>query len=344
MCRCGFLFFTPIKQIMADSSYLQKKLYAFGILLLIISGANVGMIALTGKDYVTSLTGAAFANMIFLAVGVAAVSLAFFRDVYLPFLGPAVMPCSLLNPSVPDGADFEVQVYAEPGTKVMYWAAEPGTKHLQSLPDWRNAYLEFKNAGVAVADDTRMAKLRVRKPQPYMVPMKGKLKPHIHYRVCMNQGFVGPVQTVSLKREEWFENVPEQFTDSGEDDEYIIGDKSVEPFSNPIKKIQGFSNVDESEKPSPASIEAQLENAFAMLGAKKEGFENYVSRQEQRAPSDVDTGFDYVQPSTALAEVNTVAANTLKNSLMPESGGFVESNIKEKGTSMSWAFGPTPFQ
>ena len=139
---------------MTDSSYLQKKLYAFGILLLIISGANVGMIALTGKDYVTGLTGATFANMIFLAVGVAALSLAFFRDVYLPFLGPTVMPCSLLKPTVPDGADFEVQVYAEPGTKVMYWAAEPGTKHLQTLPDWRNAYLEFKNAGVAVADDT----------------------------------------------------------------------------------------------------------------------------------------------------------------------------------------------
>lgn len=329
---------------MAGSSYIQQKLYAFGILLLIISGANVGMIALTGKDYVTNLTGAAFANMIFLAVGVAAVSLAFFRDVYLPFLGPAVMPCSLLKASVPDGADFEVQVYAEPGTKVMYWAAEPGTKNLQTLPDWRNAYLDFKNAGVAVADDTRMAKLRVRKPQPYNVPLKGKLKPHIHYRVCMNQGFVGPVQTVSLKREEWFENVPEQITDDGETEEHTFNGEPIEGFSNNNKNIQAFGNIDDTEKPSPASIEAQLENALAVLGAKKEGFENYVSRQEQRAPADVSTGFDYVEPSTALAEVNMVAANTLKNSLMPQDGGFVESNDKEKGTSMSWAFGPTPFQ
>jgi hypothetical protein len=226
----------------------------------------------------------------------------------------------------------------------MYWAAEPGTKHLQTLPDWRDAYLEFKNAGVAVADDTRMAKLRVRKPQPYTVPLKGKLKPHIHYRVCMNQGFIGPVQTVSLKREEWFENVPEQIQDDGESDESVFNGAPIEGFSNNKINIQGFNNVDAAEKPSPASIEAQLENAFAMLGAKKEGYENYVSRQEQRAPSDVDTGFDYVQPNTALEEVNMVAANTLKNSLMPESGGFVESNTKEKGTSMSWAFGPTPFQ
>jgi len=29
---------------------------------------------------------------------------------------------------------------------------------------------------------------------------------------------------------------------------------------------------------------------------------------------------------------------------MTEDGGFVESLNKEKGTSMSWAFGPTPFQ
>ena len=339
----------------SSTDYWHHKLFAFAILLLIIGGANIGLVALSGKDYVTSLTGATFANAIFLGIGIAAFSLAFFRDVYMPFLGASLVPCSALTPTTPDGADFEVKILAEPGQKVLYWAAEPGTEHLQKLPDWRQAYLEFKNAGVAVGDDTRHATLRVRKPQPYSVPLKGDLNAHIHYRVCMNGGFIGPVQTVSLSGAEWFENVPElvaaatQPTPMKYNTEALIPSSGTEGFANgPAGQLPpGATGEKFTDIPSAAEMDKMKANALSALLAKgmtTESFQNpnNVRRQEQNAPADVSTGFDYVKPDSALAEVNRVAADTLKNSLMPQTGGFDESN-KGEGTSISWAFAPTPF-
>lgn len=192
-----------------DSGYLKKKLHALAILLLVIGGFNWGLVAFTGKDAVSALfgKGSIAANAIFLAVGLAALGLAFYRDSYLPFLGPSVMPCALLKEQTPENADFEVRVFVKPGAKVLYWAAEPENKDLETVHNWKEAYLGFRNAGVALADNDGYATLKVRKPQSYTVPMKGKLSPHIHYRKCSDNGFIGSVETVSLDGKEYFENV-----------------------------------------------------------------------------------------------------------------------------------------
>lgn len=193
------------------NDYLQKKLVALGILLLIIGGLNWGYVAFTGKDLITYMLGKGMlTNAIFLAVGIAAISLAFYRDTYLPFLGPTVVPCSLLEARTPEAADFEMKVLVKPGAKVLYWATEPANKDLQTLQDWRHAYLNFRNAGVAVADSDGFASLRVRKPQPYTVAMKGEISAHIHYRVCYGDGLLGRVETVGVDGKEWFENVGDQ--------------------------------------------------------------------------------------------------------------------------------------
>ena len=312
---------------MSSTHFWKHKMYAVAILFLVIGGVNWGFVALGGKDIVKSLTGATFANAIFLAVGISALCVAFYRDTYFPFLGETVLPCSILKPSAPDSADFEVSVKAQPGTKVMYWAAEPGTEHLQKLPDWRQAYLDFKNAGIAVADESGSATLRVRKPQPYNVPLKGKLSPHIHYRVCLGGGFMGAVQTVSLNENEWFENLTEFPTE----EPFTVAQGSAIP---PAFSKEEFDNI-----PSAAAMDSMKAIALAAI---KEGFENNVSRQEQRAPADVSTGFNFVQPNSALAEVNQVAEETLKNSLMPQDGGFDEAK-DEKGANITLAFAPTPF-
>ncbi len=65
------------------------------------------------------------ARAVYIVVGLAAVSLMFHRDTYLPFLGDTVMPCSALPEQIPEGADTQIQVPATPGAKVLYWAAEP---------------------------------------------------------------------------------------------------------------------------------------------------------------------------------------------------------------------------
>jgi len=121
------------------------------------------------------------------------------RDTYLPFLGEAVVPCSLLRDQVPEHADTEVTVgELEPGAKVLFWAAEPATEGLAKIKDWQRAYLNFANAGVATVDEAGRATLRVRKPQTYTVPVMGALAAHVHWRVCADGGFMGPVQTTPV--------------------------------------------------------------------------------------------------------------------------------------------------
>lgn len=136
-----------------------------------------------------------------LTFGVAALYVGFRRDTYLPFLGETVLPCSLLREQTPNHADTDVSISGlEPGAKVLYWASEPDTKGLAKINDWRRAYLDFANAGVTVADAGGHAVLRVRKPQPYTVLSfaKGRIEPHVHWRVCRDGGLIGPVMTTAV--------------------------------------------------------------------------------------------------------------------------------------------------
>ena len=56
----------------------------------------------------------------------------------------------------------------------------------------------------------------------------------------------------------------------------------------------------------------------------KEFFANYVSREETYDKVNEPRDFAYVRPGNALAEINEDARETAAQSLMPESGGFVE--------------------
>lgn len=183
-----------------DKSYVMKKLYMVAVFLLILVAVNAALSVFTGRDLITSVFGrrSLLTYALFLGVGVAAVVLAFTRDFYLPFLGETVMPCSVLPVSTPEGSDTKMNVQVNPGAKVMYWAAEPKNEDLKGIQDWRKAYMGFRNAGVALADAAGNVELAVRTPQAYAVPTKGKLNPHIHYRVCRDDGMMERVETAFL--------------------------------------------------------------------------------------------------------------------------------------------------
>jgi len=137
-------------------------------------------------------------RVMYVIVGVSALTLAIKRDTYLPFLGPTAVPCSLIPERIPEGADTTVEVTVTPGTKVLYWAAEPATEGLKKMNDWRAAYLKFMNAGVTIAGSDGTAKLSLKNPQPYTVPWKGRLEPHVHFRVCGENGTMGRIETVYM--------------------------------------------------------------------------------------------------------------------------------------------------
>lgn len=257
------------------NQYWKAKAYAIAMLLLVIGGLNWGVKSFMGKDLVTYVTGrnVMLANAIFAVVGLAALAIGLHRDSYLPFLGKTLVPCEVLQVQTPENADISVQVIVNPGDKVLFWASEPANKDLHGINDWQHAYLAYRNAGVAVGDKSGVATLKVRKPQPYTVPMKGELTPHVHYRVCMGAGMLGRVNTVKLD--------------------------------------------------------------------SKEYFENYVEMQESQEPVTEKTAFDYVNPATALNEVNTVTEKTLKQSLMPQSGAPDEGNLTA-GTPVDNVFMAVP--
>jgi uncharacterized membrane protein YuzA (DUF378 family) len=165
----------------------------------IVGALNLGLLGITGKNVVQMLLGVSGARLIYLVVGLCAIFVAMQRETYLPFLGETVVPCSVLQERVPDHADTSVSLHGlNPGAKVLYWASEPATDGLARINDWRKAYLDFANAGVAVVDKGGHAVLRVRRPQQYTVPLKGTLEAHVHWRSCGDNGFLGPVETTGL--------------------------------------------------------------------------------------------------------------------------------------------------
>ena len=156
---------------------IHKKVHMVAIGLVIIGAVNWGLVGTIKVDLVAKLFGkGVLARSLYILIGLAALSLMFHRDTYLPFLGESIMPCS----------------------KVLYWASEPATEHLKEINNWQKAYTDYENAGVATADPTGEAVLKVREPQAYTVPLKGRIEPHIHFRVCGDGGWMGHVKTVFL--------------------------------------------------------------------------------------------------------------------------------------------------
>jgi uncharacterized membrane protein YuzA (DUF378 family) len=183
-----------------DFGTTKKWAHYYATILVVIGGLAWGILGLSGVNIVAGLLGRGFlSRTVYVLVCIAAVIVAVDRASYLPFLGETVMPCSLLSERVPENADVSVEINGlTPGTKVLYWATEPATEGLARIVDWRRAYLDFANAGVTSADGAGRAVLRVRRPQPYTVPVMGRLEAHVHWRACGDNGMLGPVRTTPL--------------------------------------------------------------------------------------------------------------------------------------------------
>jgi uncharacterized membrane protein YuzA (DUF378 family) len=186
-----------------DKTYIQKLFFMISMVLLIIGGLNWLLVGLFDFNVVSSIFGNNFAAVIIYSlVGLSAIMIMFDRDTYLPFLGSTVMPCSVLENRDPPGATREFKVTVEPNVKIIYWAAEPASEKLEKLNSWKGAYLNYENAGISTSNGDGLAIIKVRDPQSYKVPFKGKLNPHVHYRVCGEDGWLGRVRTIFVNDKE----------------------------------------------------------------------------------------------------------------------------------------------
>lgn len=179
---------------------LHTYAHIIAVILVIIGALNWLFIGVAKVNLLEKAFGPSsiIPRFLYVIVGVSALGLAFHRDTYLPFLGPTVIPCSLIPERIPEGADVTVEVKVTPGAKVLYWAAEPATEGLKKMNDWRAAYLKYMNAGVTIAGADGTATLFLKNPQPYTVPWKGRLDPHVHFRVCGENGMMERIETVYM--------------------------------------------------------------------------------------------------------------------------------------------------
>lgn len=140
-----------------------------------------------------------FTKFISVFVIVATLWMTFRRDTYLPFLGYAAFPKSLIpGDFAPVNSNTEITVPfdAPDGTRVIYWGALTADD-VQPTP--QAAYGDYSNAGVATVMHS-MAVIRFHCPSEYYVPWGKKLKRHLHYRFCCEKsGLIGPVRTVWVK-------------------------------------------------------------------------------------------------------------------------------------------------
>ena len=141
-------------------------------------------------------------RIIYVVVAISALILAFQRDMWLPFLGETVLPGAIVALKTNSG-DTTVDVQVKPGTKVVYWAAEPSADEgavgaAKADPPVKAAYDKFENSGVVVANEQGVAKLVFNKGTSYIVPSGRKIESHVHYREFGEDGMMGPVKSVFI--------------------------------------------------------------------------------------------------------------------------------------------------
>lgn len=147
------------------------------------------------QSFGSNVLQSSWARLVVVIGLVGAVYLGMNRDFYMPFLGPSVVPTSLLKVGTPPDATVAVSIDApKNATHVMYWAATPATMPLDNP---MAAYRGFKNAGVVEVAGGR-ATLRVACPGTYRVGWGRMLPRHLHYRYIFANGITSSVKTASV--------------------------------------------------------------------------------------------------------------------------------------------------
>jgi uncharacterized membrane protein YuzA (DUF378 family) len=183
--------------------FVQINLYKILIILVLIGSLNWGLVGLFNFDLVKTVSSLFGQNLkdnvaflIYMIVGISAIILLVQRDTYLPFLGHTVMPKPMTEYN-PSGENVITRTIENlpPNVKVIYWASLPSDKIIDNPID---AYGDYTNQGVTITDTNGSATLKVFKPTAYKVPLKGTLKPHIHYRYWDSAGMASRLFTLQV--------------------------------------------------------------------------------------------------------------------------------------------------
>lgn len=171
---------------LTKASIMANSTFAFALV--------ITAVLASAQAFGSNVLSKTWAKVLVLCGLVGAVYLGTSRDFYLPFLGPNMVPSSLLKVSTPPDATVAIAVDAPQGaTHVMYWAARTS---LTTSGDPQTAYGDFTNAGVVPVAGGR-ATLRLACPGTYQA-MRRTLPRHLHYRYVFTNGLVSSVKTLPV--------------------------------------------------------------------------------------------------------------------------------------------------
>lgn len=148
-------------------------------------------------DSLTSLLGPTGSSYLQIIIGLCALQVALQRETWLPFLGPVVLPTSIILPEITEGESIELPVDKD-ADKVIYWASLP-SKSVISDPIM--AYGSYENAGVvAISDEAKLkGQMTVKVQCPAQYTVFGKtLDKHVHFRFIYKGGIMSKIHTVQI--------------------------------------------------------------------------------------------------------------------------------------------------
>jgi uncharacterized protein len=138
-----------------------------------------------------------FSKIVYSIIGLCGLIL-FLKKTKPHFLGPAVLPCYQLKNNHPIDFNKIVNIQIKPNTKIIYWASDEHHDKNKIHNDTWTAYGDYSNSGVTVSDEKGNATLKLKKPSQYIVPRKGLLPIHLHYRTCNSNGMMSKIETINL--------------------------------------------------------------------------------------------------------------------------------------------------
>ena len=134
-----------------------------------------------------------FNVVLYSLVFTSAVILASQKSTWLPFLGPSVLPNTIVPLKTPINYNKVGTINTKPNTKVAYWSSLPNKTN--DIPFVIDAYGDYSNAGVVMSDDNGVALLPILEGTNYYVPSGREIQKHIHWRLLHDNGMMGPVRT-----------------------------------------------------------------------------------------------------------------------------------------------------
>ncbi len=183
--------------------YRKQNTYIGIVILVIIGAINWGFIGLFNINIIQRYlsffgkTGIKIEKIIYILIALCGIYLLVQRETYLPFLGEAAIPDpqKIGPPEIKGERITKVLSGLPPNTKVLYWGTLPS--EIKSN-NFEKAYNHYENQGVAITDNNGVVELVLAKPVSYIVPIKGLLRPHIHYRYWKQNGIASAVKTTYI--------------------------------------------------------------------------------------------------------------------------------------------------